>query len=51
MTIVLSETDVEALIDMKEVVSSVEEAFHREGTGEASNTMRTRSRGKARSST
>ena len=45
MTLVLSEKDVEDLLDMKEVVSSVEEAFRREGGGEASNSMRTRSRG------
>lgn len=31
---------------MKEVVSAVEEAFRRQGTGEVSNSMRTRSRGK-----
>jgi alanine dehydrogenase len=47
LTLVLSEGDVEGLIDMKQVVSSVEEAVRRQGTGEASNFMRTRSRGKA----
>lgn len=47
MTLVLSEQQVEALIDMKEVVSSVEEAFRREGLGEVENKMRTRSRGSA----
>ena len=45
MTLVLSERDVEGLIDMKEVVSTVEEAFLREGMGEVANTIRTRSRG------
>ena len=44
MTLVLSEKDVESLINMNEVVSSVEEAFRRQGTVELSNTMRTRSR-------
>lgn len=44
MTLVLSEEDVENLINMKDVVSSVEEAFRRQGTGEVSNFMRTRSR-------
>ena len=47
MTLVLSERDVESLIDMSEVVSSVEEAFRRQGMGEVSNFMRTRSRGGA----
>lgn len=47
MTLVLSERQVESLIDMKEVVASVEEALLREGEGEVANTMRTRSRGKA----
>ena len=47
MTLVLSERDVESLISMKEVVLSVEEAFRRQGIGEASNFMRTRSRGAA----
>jgi ornithine cyclodeaminase/alanine dehydrogenase-like protein (mu-crystallin family) len=45
LTLVLSEGDVESLIDMEEVVSSVEEAFRRQGMGEVSNYMRTRSRG------
>jgi len=45
LTLVLSERDVKRLIDMKEVVSAVEEAFLRQGKGEASNVMRTRSRG------
>ncbi len=45
LTLVLSEKDVEALIDMKEVVSWVEDAFRHEGLGEAANSMRTRSRG------
>jgi ornithine cyclodeaminase/alanine dehydrogenase-like protein (mu-crystallin family) len=45
LTLVLSERDVLSLIDMGEVVSSVEEAFRREGLGEATNSMRTRSRG------
>jgi alanine dehydrogenase len=47
LTLILSERDVEGLIDMKEVVSSVEEAFRRQGMGEVSNFMRTRSRGVA----
>ena len=47
MTLLLSETDVEGLIDMKAVVSTVEEAFRRQGAGEVSNFMRTRSRGTA----
>ena len=45
MTLVLSERDVESLIDMKEVVSSVEEAFRRQGMGDVTNFRRTRSRG------
>lgn len=45
MTLILSEKDVEDLINMKDVVSSVEEAFRRQGEGELSNLMRTRSRG------
>lgn len=44
MTLILSERDVEDLLEMKEVVASVEEAFRREGLGEATNSMRTRSR-------
>ena len=47
MTLILSESDVESLIDMKEVVSSVEEAFRRQGMGDVSNFRRTRSRGGA----
>ena len=47
MTLLLSERDVESLINMKEVVSSVEEAFRREGMGDVSNSRRTRSRGSA----
>lgn len=46
MTLVLSEKDVQDLIEMKDVVSAVEEAFRRQGAGEVSNSMRTRSRGK-----
>ena len=45
MTIFLSEVEVEALLDMGEVVAAVEEAFRRESTGEAQNFMRTRTRG------
>ncbi len=45
LTLVLSEGNVEALLDMDEVVASVEEAFRQEGMGRASNFMRTRSRG------
>jgi len=45
LTLILSERDVESLLDMKEVVRSVEEAFRREALGEATNFMRTRSRG------
>ena len=45
MTLVLSERDVQDLVDMKDIVASVEEAFRREGLGEASNSMRTRSKG------
>lgn len=45
MTLVLSESDVESLIDMKEIVSSVEEAFRRQGIGDVSNFRRTRTRG------
>jgi len=47
LTLVLSERDVESLMDMKLVVSSVEEVFRRQGMGEVSNFMRTRSRGGA----
>jgi alanine dehydrogenase len=45
LTIFLSEKDVESLLDMDEVVSVVEEAFRRQGLGEAQNFMRTRTRG------
>ena len=44
LTLVLSESQVESLLDMKQVVAAVEEAFRREGTDEAENVMRTRSR-------
>jgi ornithine cyclodeaminase/alanine dehydrogenase-like protein (mu-crystallin family) len=47
LTLILSEKDVEALLDMDEVVSAVEAAFREEGLGNASNFMRTRSRGSA----
>ena len=47
MTLVLSERDVEGLIDMQEVVASVEEAFRRQGMGEANNWMRTRTWGQS----
>ena len=46
MTLLLSETQVESLLDMRDVVGAVEEAFRRQGNGEASNFMRTRSHGK-----
>ena len=45
MTLILSDKDVESLIKMSDVVSSVEEAFRRQGEGEISNLMRTRSHG------
>jgi len=45
LTLFLSERDVESLINMNDVVSTVEEAFRRQGNGEVSNFMRTRSRG------
>jgi ornithine cyclodeaminase/alanine dehydrogenase-like protein (mu-crystallin family) len=45
LTLILSEKDVRALLDMDEVVAAVEEAFRREGSGEAVNSMRTRSAG------
>ncbi len=45
MTLILSERDVQSLIDMDEVVLSLETAFARQGSGEAVNFMRTRSRG------
>ncbi|HXW94773.1 MAG TPA: ornithine cyclodeaminase family protein [Nitrososphaerales archaeon] len=47
MTLVLAERDVEGLVEMKEVVSCVEEAFRQQGMGEVSNSKRTRSRGSA----
>lgn len=43
MTLILSERDVEALLEMKQVVASVEEAFRQEGMGQATNSPRTRS--------
>ena len=45
MTLILSEREVGRLIDMKEVVHAVEEAFRRQGSGEAANSPRTRSVG------
>ncbi len=45
MTLFLSERDVEGIIDMNEVVPTVEEAFRRQGSGEVSNFRRTRSTG------
>ena len=45
MTLILSEQDVQALLNMDEVVAAVEEAFRREGPGGAVNSMRTRSTG------
>ncbi|MDA4120245.1 MAG: hypothetical protein OK436_06625, partial [Thaumarchaeota archaeon] len=45
MTLLLSERDVQSLLDMKEVVQTVDEAFRREALGEATNFMRTRSKG------
>jgi ornithine cyclodeaminase/alanine dehydrogenase-like protein (mu-crystallin family) len=47
MTLVLSEKDVQSLLNMDEVVSSVEEAFRQQGMGNASNYMRTRSWGQS----
>jgi len=47
LTLIFSEKDVESLIYMKDVVSSVEEAFMRQGRGEVFNFMRTRSRGRS----
>lgn len=47
MTLLLSEGDVESLLDMDEIVEAVDEAFRRQGTGEAQNYMRTRTRGPA----
>ncbi|HMD79237.1 MAG TPA: hypothetical protein VKF39_04555, partial [Nitrososphaerales archaeon] len=43
MTLFFSETQVKELLDMREVVQAVEEAFRQQGLGEAVNTMRTRS--------
>lgn len=45
MTLLLSEAEVGALLDMNEVVAAVEEAFRRKGMGEATNSPRSRSRG------
>jgi ornithine cyclodeaminase/alanine dehydrogenase-like protein (mu-crystallin family) len=45
LTLLLSEADVEGLLDMQGVVSALEEAFRREAVGEAVNSPRTRSRG------
>jgi ornithine cyclodeaminase/alanine dehydrogenase-like protein (mu-crystallin family) len=47
LTIILSEKDVQGLLDMKEAVEAVEEAFRRKGAGEVDNSMRTRSRGRS----
>ena len=47
MTIFLSEREVEGLLNMDEVVAAVEEAFRRQGLGEAQNQMRSRTRGPA----
>jgi alanine dehydrogenase len=44
LTLFFGETQVKELLDMREVVEAVEEAFRRQGLGEAVNTMRTRSR-------
>ena len=44
MTLFLSEGQVESLLDMKEVLPAVEDAFRRQAGGEAVNSMRTRSR-------
>ena len=44
MTLLFTEAQVKELLDMKEVVQAVEEAFRRQGLGEAVNSMRTRSR-------
>jgi ornithine cyclodeaminase/alanine dehydrogenase-like protein (mu-crystallin family) len=43
LTILITEKDVSRLLEMKEAVSVVEEAFRREGAGEAINSPRTRS--------
>jgi len=45
LTLLLSEGDVLSLLDMDEVVIAVDNAFRHQGVGEASNFMRTRSRG------
>ena len=45
MTLILSEKDVEGLVGMQDVIPCVEEAFRRQGAGEVSSFMRTRSRG------
>ena len=47
MTLFLSETQVAELLDMKEVVQVVEEAFRQQGQGKAVNSIRTRSRTEA----
>jgi ornithine cyclodeaminase/alanine dehydrogenase-like protein (mu-crystallin family) len=44
LTLFFDEEQVEGLLDMKEVVRDVEEAFRRQGLGQAVNSMRTRSR-------
>lgn len=44
MTIAISDDGVGALLEMKEVVSAVEEAFRMEGMGQAANHRRSRSR-------
>ena len=43
MTLILSEKDVSALLDMKEVIRCVEECFRKQGEGAAVNSPRTRS--------
>lgn len=45
MAIIIPEREVENLLDMKEVVAAVEEAFRRQGLGQAHNSIRTRSTG------
>jgi len=44
LTLLFSEAQAKELLDMGEVVQAVEEAFRRQGLGEAVNSMRTRSR-------
>jgi ornithine cyclodeaminase/alanine dehydrogenase-like protein (mu-crystallin family) len=44
LTLLLSEGEVAGLLDMKEVVPAVEEAFRQEGLREAANSSRTRTR-------